>query len=212
GGTGPYTAKIDSGSFASASSPKTFTGLSAGSHTVTVQDANGCQTSASITVGQPTVVSLSLTETDVSCNGGSNGTVTATFSGGTGPYTAKIDSGSFASVSSPKMFTGLGAGSHIVTVQDANGCQTSASISVGTAPDVTPPTITCPANIVTNTTEGARVSSNVVWAAPTVSDNCPGVSASCAPPSGSTFAKGTNTVTCTATDGSGNTASCSFTV
>src|SRR5207249_2532537 len=43
-------------------------------------------------------------------------------------------------------------------------------------------------------------------------DNCPGVTSSCAPASGSTFAKGTTTVNCTATDASGNTASCSFTV
>src|SRR6185436_6231985 len=53
--------------------------------------------------------------------------------------------------------------------------------------------------------------SNVNFTA-TATDNCPGVSYACVPPSGTTFAKGTNSVTCTATDASGNTASCSFTV
>jgi len=47
---------------------------------------------------------------------------------------------------------------------------------------------------------------------PVATDNCPGVMTSCTPPSGSSFSLGTTTVTCTATDTSGNTATCSFTV
>jgi len=47
---------------------------------------------------------------------------------------------------------------------------------------------------------------------PVASDNCPGVQVACVPPSGSCFPLGTSTVTCTATDLAGNTASCSFTV
>jgi hypothetical protein len=54
---------------------------------------------------------------------------------------------------------------------------------------------------------GATVTYNV-----TASDNCPGVTTVCAPPSGSVFPLGTTTVTCIATDTSGNTATCSFTV
>ena len=52
----------------------------------------------------------------------------------------------------------------------------------------------------------------VNYPAPTVTDNCPGVTAVCSPPSGSTFTLGVATVTCTATDTSSNTVSCSFTV
>src|SRR5204862_6380004 len=43
-------------------------------------------------------------------------------------------------------------------------------------------------------------------------DNCPGGSILCVPASGTSFAKGTNTVTCTATDASGNSSNCTFTV
>ena len=43
---------------------------------------------------------------------------------------------------------------------------------------------------------------------PTVFDNCPAVTASCLPPSGSTFGFGTTSVTCTATDASGNSSNC----
>src|SRR2546428_6467117 len=43
-------------------------------------------------------------------------------------------------------------------------------------------------------------------------DNCPGGSILCVPASGSSFAKGTTNVVCTATDASGNSSNCTFTV
>ena len=58
-GTAPYQVKIDAGAYAAATSPKTFTGLAPGSHTITVKDANGCTKSNSITVAScPTFCSL----------------------------------------------------------------------------------------------------------------------------------------------------------
>jgi subtilisin-like proprotein convertase family protein len=47
----------------------------------------------------------------------------------------------------------------------------------------------------------------VTYATPAATDNCPGVTVACTPPSGSCFAVGTTTVTCVATDAAGNTAS-----
>jgi hypothetical protein len=59
GGIAPYQAKIDAGAYASATSPKTFTGLAPGSHTITIKDANGCTKSNSISVAScPTFCSL----------------------------------------------------------------------------------------------------------------------------------------------------------
>ncbi len=52
----------------------------------------------------------------------------------------------------------------------------------------------------------------VNYSPPTATDNCAGVTVACNPPSGSTFPVGATVVTCTATDTSNNTASCSFTV
>ena len=51
----------------------------------------------------------------------------------------------------------------------------------------------------------------VTYATPTASDNC-SATVACVPPSGSMFPVGTTTVTCTATDTAGNTATCSFPV
>jgi hypothetical protein len=80
-----------------------------------------------------------------------------------------------------------------------------------TVQDTQKPAITCPANI-TAVAPTPTSPCAVVNFTPTASDNCPGVTVACVPPSGSCFPAGTTTVTCTATDASGNTAACSFTV
>jgi hypothetical protein len=91
--------------------------------------------------------------------------------------------------------------------------QDRTGINFGNAqPDTTPPSITCPANITTDTTSTACAKA-VNYPAPTVSDNRdPSPTVVCNPPPGSTFPKGVTTVTCTATDASGNSATCTFTV
>ena len=84
-----------------------------------------------------------------------------------------------------------------------------------TVQDTQPPTITCPPNVTAVTDQNACPPPPCVvgtFAAPTATDNCPGVTVLCNPPSGSCFPTGTTTVTCTATDASGNTATCSFTL
>ena len=79
-----------------------------------------------------------------------------------------------------------------------------------TVTDSQAPTITCPANIFLGTNGTSAVAS---WAAPSVSDNCPGVGVpTCTPASGSSFNVGVTTVTCTVKDAGNNTASCSFAV
>jgi hypothetical protein len=77
--------------------------------------------------------------------------------------------------------------------------------------DQTPPTLTCPAAMVVNADEGQCSKSNVTWEV-TASDNCAVTNVVSEPPSGSTFPAGVTTVRCTATDASGNTNLCSFTV
>jgi hypothetical protein len=80
-----------------------------------------------------------------------------------------------------------------------------------TVNDTQPPVISCPLN---QTVVTANVSDacKVVTFAVSANDNCAGTTVVCNPPSGSCFSVGVTTVTCAATDQSGNTSTCSFTV
>ena len=90
--------------------------------------------------------------------------------------------------------------------QDEVGMATRTVIVV----DTTPPSLVCPTNI---TLEFNNAAGATVFFAVQAADLCSGtVPVACVPPSGSTFPIGTNTVVCTATDNSGNTNQCSFTV
>ena len=83
GGTGTITYAWSGGAGSSA----TATTLAAGTYTVTATDANGCTDTASVTITEPTAVVASISSsTNVSCNGGSDGSATAAGSGGTSPY------------------------------------------------------------------------------------------------------------------------------
>jgi len=73
-----------------------------------------------------------------------------------------------------------------------------------------PPTINCPANLVQATAPG-QCSAVVNFVVP-ARDNCSAATVACVPPSGSVFPNGTTSVTCTATDASGNRAECRFDV
>jgi len=99
------------------------------------------------------------------------------------------------------------------TTTDSSGNTASCSFTV-TVNDTQPPSITCPSAVTAVTAVTCPISTSTVvnYPSPVISDNCPGVTAACVPPSGSSFSVGTTTVTCTATDTSANTKSCTFTV
>jgi hypothetical protein len=138
GGTAPLQLSIDGGGFTTHTSPYDFTGLCAGLHTVTVKDAHNCDSTLQITLVDPPLLRLSLTKTDPLCSLSCDGTITATFGGGTPPYMIKLDGGSFETWPSGHMFTSLCAGLHTVTVKDANNCDSSLSVTL-----VDPPQLTC---------------------------------------------------------------------
>ena len=74
-----------------------------------------------------------------------------------------------------------------------------------------PPDITCPADVFVTALPGEG-SAVVEFSDPEATDACGDVTVVCDPVSGSVFPIGTSTVVCTATDSSGNTNICSFTV
>src|SRR4030095_7255966 len=111
----------------------------------------------------------------------------------------------------PPSGSSFGAGTTPVTCTaiDTVGNSSSCSCNV-TVNDTEPPVVACPANVVTNT--APALCAQVVSYAPMASDNCPGVTVTCTPPSAWSFPTGTTQVNCTPTDAAGNSSSCSFTV
>ncbi|MFN5184021.1 MAG: T9SS type A sorting domain-containing protein, partial [Bacteroidota bacterium] len=110
GGTAPYTGT------------GTFTEV-AGSYSYTVTDANGCQAITSITITEPTLLTASSSSSNfngygVSCNGGNNGSISVSATGGVAPY------------SSTGAYNNLSAGSYSYTVTDANGCTATTSNTI----------------------------------------------------------------------------------
>ncbi len=120
GGTSPY-----SYSWSGGQTTEDLTGLLAGTNSVTVTDANGCTTTASATITEPTAISLSTTQVDVSCNGGNNGFIDLSVSGGTPGYTY-----SWSNSETTEDISGLVAGPYSVTVVDANGCSATTSATI----------------------------------------------------------------------------------
>ncbi|HKP12531.1 MAG TPA: HYR domain-containing protein [Blastocatellia bacterium] len=125
-------------------------------------------------------------------------------------YSAPTTTGSCGTVTcSPASGSFFPKGTTTVSCSSTAGPNCSFTVTVN---DTQPPTITCPANVTAVTPVVGGGSTVVTYPPPTASDNCPGVTAACVPPSGSVFPVGTSSVTCTATDASGNTATCSFSV
>jgi hypothetical protein len=107
-----------------------LSGLSAGTYSVTVTDANGCSTTASRTITQPTVLTATTASTNALCSGCNNGTAGVTPAGGTPAYTYLWSNGA-----TTQNVTGLVAGNYSVTVTDANGCIVVKTITI-TQPSV----------------------------------------------------------------------------
>jgi len=101
--------------------------------------------------------------------------------------------------------------SFILAAADECGNVTTRKVVVSWTEDTTPPIVRCPDNI-TVQAQFPDCLVPVTWRAKAEDDCDSRPSVACNPPSGSFFGLGTTTVTCTATDRCGNSASCQFTV
>jgi len=131
GGVVPFTYRLDGGT---PRAGNIFTGVSAGPHTVTFTDAAGCTGSVTVTITSGPNITGTASSTSNSCPGVNNGTITATPSSGTAPYSYKLDGGS----SQPgNIFTSVSAGAHTVTITDVNGCSVLVNVTVGQGINIT---------------------------------------------------------------------------
>ncbi len=129
----------------------TVTGLTAGTFTLKVTDANGCFKNRTFTLTEPVAINIAQTATNNICFDQSKGTITVNAQGGVAPYTItwKVDGVLNPALNGLTTLSNLKAGVYELTLVDANGC---------TVKETT--TVTQPTKMVINYTKKDGVCSN----------------------------------------------------
>ncbi len=118
GGTSPYYYLWNNND-----TTEDLSNLSAGNYSVTITDENGCLTTNNTTVNQPSnglaisLISPTYNGFEISCYGGSNGSITTTTAGGVGNLSFVWSNGD-----STQNLSNLIAGTYSVTMTDSIGC------------------------------------------------------------------------------------------
>jgi hypothetical protein len=138
GGTAPYTYLWSNGA-----TTKTITNLNFGTYRVTVTDARSCTATALATVGNKQAIVITTTSTQPGCITDNNGSISASATGGSTPYTFVWSTGATA-----QTISNLTAGTYSVTVIDNKGCTSSKTVVLDSKSkltlDVTGGHETCP--------------------------------------------------------------------
>ena len=140
-----YEVSTDGGATYSPMASNVFNTSTAGTYTFSVTDAEGCSSTISFVLDPIPTTTFTTSQTDVSCNGGNDGSITVTTTSATGPFTYQLDSGT---PQASNVFTGLTQGTYTVTVIDTKGCSyPSAPITINE-----PLVLTATDSVSTNTT------------------------------------------------------------
>jgi hypothetical protein len=131
GGTAPYRYSLNGGPFQASG---TFPNQAVGTDTITVKDANGCTASTQVSLAEPLPVTVTATIVNPKCFGSSDGSITVTGTGGTGTFSYSLNGGA---AQASNVFSGVGAGTFMVIITDANGCSANTTVALRSPPAVT---------------------------------------------------------------------------
>ncbi len=124
GGVGGYLFRWSNGE-----NTQQINNLAAGSYTLILQDANGCERSEQITIIEPAPINLALVSVaDAICPGEATGVIVVEADGGTTPYEFSADGINFSQNSA---LGGLRANTYQVVVRDGRGCLNRLEARVG---------------------------------------------------------------------------------
>lgn len=115
GGTPPYTFLWSAGT--GGQTTQTAVGLSGGAYSVDITDANGCVVTDFHTVNEPADLMVSVSQTQIGCEGAMKNAAHANVAGGTSPYSYSWNTGDVT-----QDITDQSAIYVEVTVTDANAC------------------------------------------------------------------------------------------
>ena len=130
GGGGPYSVKLNAGgTYQVTTTSRVYSNLVAGSYTVFVKDSTDCVKTFSVTITEPSAITVSASTTHPTCFGDSNGSITVTAGGGfpllQKYYAISSNLGTtYSSNQVSNVFSNLAAGSsYIVRVEEeVTGC------------------------------------------------------------------------------------------
>jgi hypothetical protein len=121
GGSNPYSYLWTPGNFTT----QNVANLPIGVYHVSVSDANNCLITDSVYINNISEPTVSTNSSNTQC-AGATGTVSATVSGGSGPYSYLWTPGNFTTAN----VVGLPVGTYNVIVQDLNNCQSTSTASI----------------------------------------------------------------------------------
>ncbi|MEP2502086.1 MAG: LamG-like jellyroll fold domain-containing protein [Crocinitomicaceae bacterium] len=131
GGAGLYVYDWDNDGTGDFDDVEDLSGIGSGTYNVEVQDGNGCSTSSSINLSDPSGPSVAITSTtDNVCFGDANGSIDATITGGLAPLTIDWDNDGTGDNDDTEDLSGLTANTYNLVVTDANGCVGSTSATI----------------------------------------------------------------------------------
>ncbi len=126
GGTAPYSYAWYKGATFLAPTGNELPNIGAGDYSCIVTDVNGCTVTKTFSITEPTAITITSTQTNVTTNNGSDGSASVTVTGGTAPYVY-----SWSPVGgTTDTATNLAAGVYTCTVVDAKGCSVSKQITI----------------------------------------------------------------------------------
>ena len=143
-GVAPYSFSIDGGAFQTMTTPFTISNLFSGTHTVEIQDANGCGNIVSVDIPEPLEFSADITA-NASCND-NDGEIVLNPIGGSGNYTYTISPNSAGIVLVGNTYSNVPSGVYNIIIDDTTtGCSDEVTIAIS---EPTQPTITLTSTII----------------------------------------------------------------
>ena len=137
GGVGPYTYDWNIDGTGDFDDLEDISNLPEGNYSVVVEDANGCQMPLTVFLDAPDTIQIIdavLSQynggVNISCNGGTDGSIDLTATGGVGPYLYDWDNDGILDNDDPEDLTNIPAGTYTVIVIDQNGCTGDTTVTV----------------------------------------------------------------------------------